>query len=136
MESYDRGNPARGGIAGLQLKNNNIKRVKHAVRPAGLKGRGRHMSATAIIYLIIQIAAGAIGGNIFAKITQFTLGILGNSIVGAVGGAIGGFIFQGLGPELTSTLSIGSILLQAAIGAISGAILTVFASLFMHPIDY
>jgi hypothetical protein len=44
------------------------------------------MSTTTIIYLIIQIAAGAIGGNIFAKITQFTLGPLGNSIVGAVGG--------------------------------------------------
>jgi uncharacterized membrane protein YeaQ/YmgE (transglycosylase-associated protein family) len=94
------------------------------------------MSATTIIYLIIQIAAGAIGGNIFAKITQFTLGPIGNSIVGAVGGAIGGFIFQGLGPELTGAISIGSVLLQTAIGAISGAILTVFASLFMHPIDY
>jgi hypothetical protein len=34
------------------------------------------MSATTIIYIIIQIAAGAIGGNIFAKITQFTLGPL------------------------------------------------------------
>jgi hypothetical protein len=37
--------------------------------------------------------------------------------------------------ELTSGLAIGSVLLQTAIGAISGAILTVFASLFMHPID-
>ena len=54
------------------------------------------MSATTIIYLIIQIAAGAIGGNIFAKITQFTLGPLVNSIVGAVGGALGGLIFQSL----------------------------------------
>ena len=96
------------------------------------------MSATTIIYLIIQIVAGAIGGNIFAKITQFTLGPLYNSIVGAVGGAIGGFIFQSLGPELTSGsgLEIGTLLLQAAIGAVSGAIVTVFASLFMHPIDY
>ena len=96
------------------------------------------MSATTFIYLIIQIAAGAIGGNIFAKVTQFTLGPLYNAIVGAVGGAIGGFIFQGLGPALTSGsgLEIGSIILQAAIGAVSGAILTVFASLFMHPIDY
>jgi len=94
------------------------------------------MSTTTIIYLITQIVAGAIGGNIFAKITQFSLGPLGNSIVGAVGGAIGGFIFQGLGPELTSSLAIGSVLLQTAIGAVSGAILTVFASLFMHPIDY
>jgi len=41
-----------------------------------------------------------------------------------------------LGPELTGAITIGSILLQAAIGAVSGAIVTVFASLFMHPIDY
>jgi uncharacterized membrane protein YeaQ/YmgE (transglycosylase-associated protein family) len=94
------------------------------------------MSATTIIYLIIQIAAGAIGGNIFAKVTQFTLGPLVNSIVGAVGGALGGFIFQSLGPELTGAITIGSVLLQTAIGAVSGAIVTVFASLFMHPIDY
>ena len=95
------------------------------------------MSATTIIYLIIQIVAGAIGGNIFAKITQFTLGPIVNAIVGAVGGAIGGFIFQGLGPELTSSgVTIGAVLLQTAIGAVSGAILTVFASLFMNPIDY
>ena len=94
------------------------------------------MSATTVVYLIVQIVAGAIGGNIFAKVTQFTLGPLYNSIVGAVGGALGGLIFQGLGPEMTGGLAIGSILLQTAIGAVSGAIVTVFASLFMHPIDY
>jgi uncharacterized membrane protein YeaQ/YmgE (transglycosylase-associated protein family) len=94
------------------------------------------MSATIIIYVVIQIVAGAIGGNIFAKITQFTLGPLYNSIVGAVGGAIGGYIFLSLGPEMTGGLTAGSVLLQAAIGAASGAIVTVFASLFMHPIDY
>lgn len=95
------------------------------------------MDATTIVSVVIQIVAGAIGGNIFAKITQFTLGTLGNSLVGAVGGAIGGFIYQGLGAALTTGgLGVGSVLLQVAIGAISGAILTVFASLFMHPIDY
>jgi uncharacterized membrane protein YeaQ/YmgE (transglycosylase-associated protein family) len=95
------------------------------------------MSATTIIYIIIQIAAGAAGGNIFAKVTQFTLGPLYNSIVGAVGGALGGFLFQALAPELTSGgIAIGSIIVQSAIGAVCGAIVTVFASLFMHPIDY
>lgn len=96
------------------------------------------MSAEVIIGLLVQIAAGAIGGNIFAKVTQFTLGPIYNSLVGAAGGAIGGFIFQGLGPGLASgdSLSVGYLLLQVAIGAVSGAILTVFASLFMNPIDY
>jgi hypothetical protein len=96
------------------------------------------MSAAMIIGLLIQIISGAIGGNIFAKVTQFTLGPVYNSVMGAIGGAIGGIIFQGLGPGLTSgdSLGVGFLLLQAAIGAVSGAILTVFASLFWNPIDY
>ena len=79
------------------------------------------MSAAMIISLIIQIVSGAIGGNIFAKVTQFTLGPIYNSIMGAVGGAIGGLIFQGLGPGLTSgdSLGIGFLLLQAAVGAVT-----------------
>jgi uncharacterized membrane protein YeaQ/YmgE (transglycosylase-associated protein family) len=92
--------------------------------------------STTIINIIIQIVAGAIGGNLFAKITQFTLGRIGDTLVGAIGGALGGFIFQGLIETAGSTLDVGSVLLQAAIGAVSGAILTVFASLLVHPIDY
>jgi uncharacterized membrane protein YeaQ/YmgE (transglycosylase-associated protein family) len=96
------------------------------------------MTTTTIIYILIQIAAGAIGGNIFAKITQFTLGTVGNTLVGAVGGGLGGLIFQSLGPEMASGggITIGAIFLQTAIGAVSGAIVTVFASLFWKPIDY
>jgi hypothetical protein len=82
---------------------------------------------------MIQMISGAIGGNILAKVTRFTLGPIYNSIVGAVGGAIGGFIFQtvGVGAELTSydSLGITSMLLQVAISAVSGAILTMFADL-------
>lgn len=39
----------------------------------------------------------ATGGNIFAKITWFTLDPIGNTIVRAGGGALGGQILQGLG---------------------------------------
>ena len=87
-----------------------------------------------ITFLMIQMISGAIGGNIFAKLTRFTLGFIYNSIVGAVGGALGGFIFQivGVGAELTSydPLGIRSLLLQSAIGAGTGAFLTVFAGMF------
>ncbi|QBR71928.1 hypothetical protein CU048_12335 [Beijerinckiaceae bacterium] len=92
--------------------------------------------STTIINVIIQIVAGAIGGNLFAKITQFTMGRIGDTLVGAVGGAIGGFVFQGLIGASGGGLDIGSVLLQVAIGAMSGAILTVFASLLLNPIDY
>lgn len=95
------------------------------------------MDATTIVLFIILIATGAIGGNIFAKVTTFTLGTKMNSIIGALGGAIGGFVFQGLTAGLTSGgLSAGSLVLEIFIGAISGAILTVIASLFWNPIEY
>jgi hypothetical protein len=59
-------------------------------------------------------------------------------LIQIISGAIGGVIFQGLGPGLTSgdPLGAGYLLLQAGIGAVSGAILMVFASLFWNPIDY
>jgi hypothetical protein len=46
---------------------------------------------------MIQMISGAIGGNIFAKLTRFTLGPIYNSIVGAVGGALGCFHLSGRG---------------------------------------
>jgi uncharacterized membrane protein YeaQ/YmgE (transglycosylase-associated protein family) len=93
------------------------------------------MDATTIISFLVLIVAGVIGGNIFAKVTTFTLGPLMNSIFGAVGGAIGAFVFQGLG-VLSGGFGIGSLILQVVVGAMSGAILTVIASLFWHPIEY
>jgi hypothetical protein len=59
-------------------------------------------------------------------------------LIQIISSAIGGLIFQGWGPGLTSgdPLGVGYLLLQAAIGAVGGAILTVFASLFWNPIDY
>jgi hypothetical protein len=48
------------------------------------------------------------------------------------------FRAEGWGPGLMSgdPVGIGFLLLQAAVGAMSGAIVTVFASLFWNPIDY
>ena len=41
--------------------------------------------------LIIQLVAGAIGGNVAAKaMPDKSLGNLGNTIAGVVGGALGG----------------------------------------------
>jgi uncharacterized membrane protein YeaQ/YmgE (transglycosylase-associated protein family) len=93
------------------------------------------MDSTTIIGVIIQIVAGVIGGNVFAKVTTFTLGPMLNSVFGAVGGAIGSFVFQGLG-LFSSGFSVGSLILLVVTGAMSGAILAVIASLFWHPIEY
>ena len=45
------------------------------------------MNTAVIINLIIQLVAGAAGGNGLGKmLQQFTLGPLGNTIAGAIGG--------------------------------------------------
>jgi uncharacterized membrane protein YeaQ/YmgE (transglycosylase-associated protein family) len=58
------------------------------------------MSAT-IINLIVQLIAGALGGNAAgATMKNLDLGTLGNTIAGAIGGAGGGTLFTALLPML------------------------------------
>ena len=50
------------------------------------------MSGT-LINLIIQLVAGAIGGNVAGNaLKDYDLGMLGNSISGAIGGVAGGTV--------------------------------------------
>src|SRR5260370_16669243 len=58
------------------------------------------MSET-LINVIIQIVAGAIGGNgAGAALKDLNLGTLGNTIAGAIGGAAGGQLLSALIPAL------------------------------------
>jgi hypothetical protein len=86
------------------------------------------MSAT-IINLIIQLIAGAVGGNAAgAGLKDYSLGTIGNTIAGAIGGAGGGQILTALLPMLAGaggTVDIGAVLGQAVGGAVAGAIVTV-----------
>jgi len=60
------------------------------------------MSGT-LINLIIQLIAGAVGGNaVGAGVKNVDLGTLGNSIAGAIGGAGGGALLTALLPLLAS----------------------------------
>jgi len=86
------------------------------------------MSGT-LVNLIIQIIAGAIGGNIAGSaLKDYSLGTVGNSIAGLVGGGIGGQILQALVPALAQTASTtdwGAIVGQVAGGGVGGAILMI-----------
>ncbi len=87
------------------------------------------MSGT-IINLIVQIVAGAIGGNAAGTfLKNLDLSPLAKTITGAAGGGIGGTILQGLIPALSSAassggLDIGVMLGNLAGGGITGAIVT------------
>ncbi len=57
----------------------------------------------ALMPIIIQLISGAVGGNVIGAILKkFSLGMLGNSIAGLVGGGLGG---QLLGPMLGSGMA-------------------------------
>lgn len=92
-----------------------------------------------IIPLIIQLVAGAAGGNILGSLVKnISLGTAGNSIAGAVGGVGGAWILDSLlgggavdpavaGAVAASGLDIGSIIQQVLGGGVGGGILMAIA---------
>ena len=78
------------------------------------------MSGT-IVNLIIQLIAGAAGGNIAGSLLkQYNLGTLGNSIAGIVGGGLGGQLLgmlMGTGAS-GGGMDIGSLIAQVVGGGV------------------
>ena len=74
--------------------------------------------------LIISLISGAVGGNAAgAAMPDRSLGTLGNSLAGIVGGGVGGWIIQTLVPALAQGGDVGSILGNVAGGGVGGALL-------------
>lgn len=73
-----------------------------------------------LIPLLIQLASGALGGNVAgALLKNLSLGTVGNSLAGIVGGGLGSQLLPMLaGPDILS-----SIVGQVAGGGVGGAIL-------------
>lgn len=88
-----------------------------------------------IVTLIIQLVAGAVGGNVAgAAIKQYNLGTLWNSVAGIVGGGIGGQILGAIVPSLgaaaaSGSLDIGSIIGQVVGGGVGGGVLMVIVGI-------
>lgn len=86
------------------------------------------MSGT-LINLIIQLISGAVGGNIAGvALKDYSLGTLGNSIAGVVGGGVGGWLLQSLVPALAQTASTtdwSAVVGQVASGGVGGAVLMI-----------
>lgn len=89
-----------------------------------------------IIGLITNLIGGAVGGNATgAGLKDLSLGVLGNTIAGVVGGALGVYIIQGV--NLLNQLglaetTLGTVLGQAGTGLISGSILTAVVGLIRN----
>src|SRR5262245_1223657 len=80
-----------------------------------------------IISLIIEVISGAIGGNVAgAAMKENSLGTVGNSIAGIVGGGLGGTILQSITGNVATgggSLDLTTILSNVAGGGVGGAIL-------------
>ena len=78
--------------------------------------------------LLIQLVSGAVGGNVAgAVLKKFSLGTVGNSIVGILGGGLGGQILGMLGMggagAAAGAMDVGSIVSSVAGGGVGGAVL-------------
>jgi hypothetical protein len=93
------------------------------------------MSA-AIINLIIQIIAGAVGGNVVGAASKdVTLGTPGNTIAGAIGGVAGGQLLTALIPMMagvSNNVDIGALASQAVGGGVAGAIVAAVVGLIKN----
>jgi len=75
--------------------------------------------------LIISLIAGAVGGNVAgAAIKKISLGTLGNSIAGILGGGLGAQILSaaGLGAALDGSTDLTAILSSVASGGVGGGV--------------
>lgn len=98
-----------------------------------------------IIGFIIQIVAGAIGGNaVGAGAKNYSLGTAGNSVVGAIGGLILGQILAAMGigePGMVTAegaaptgggMDVGALIAQIVGGGAGGAVLTLIGGLIKN----
>lgn len=91
-----------------------------------------------LVNLIIQLVAGAAGGNgAAAAMKNVDLGKLGNTIAGALGGVGGGqlldmFMTGGAAAGAAGGLDIGSIIGQLVGGGAGGAVLTIVVGLLKN----
>jgi hypothetical protein len=115
------------------------RRARQPIKQTGKAGKGEAEMWGGIIGLIIQLIAGAVGGNVAgAALKQYDLGTLGNSVAGIVGGGLGaqliGALIGGTGAAGTGGLDIGSIIGQIASGGVGGGILMVIVGLIKQMI--
>lgn len=82
-----------------------------------------------ITQLLVEVVAGAAGGNIAANIfKQYSLGTAGNTIAGILGGAVGGQILSII-LSLTAQggMDIGTVIENLVGGGLGGAVLLIVA---------
>jgi len=80
-----------------------------------------------LLPIIVQLVSGAVGGNVAgAAMKDKSLGTIGNSIAGIVGGGIGGQLLNVLGIAVTTGgVDVNSMAGSAGSGGVGGAVLLI-----------
>lgn len=87
------------------------------------------------INLIISLISGAVGGNVAgAALKDQSLGTLGNSLAGILGGGAGSMILQALGMLSASGggLDLGAVLGNLASGGVGGGLVMIVIGLIKN----
>ncbi len=81
-----------------------------------------------IVGVVVNLVSGLVGGNVAgAALKDKSLGAIGNSIAGIVGGAASVYILQAVGVLNSlgmSNMTLGSILGSVGTSAVGGGVLT------------
>jgi hypothetical protein len=80
----------------------------------------------ALLPMIIQLISGAVGGNVAGGLLKnFSLGTLWNSVVGILGGGLGGQLLGmlGMGVGASGGMDLTGILSSVAAGGAGGGVL-------------
>ena len=93
--------------------------------------------------LIIQLIAGIVGGHAAATAAKdYNFGVVGHTIVGALGGGLSGYFFQTLavtmvtGADTLNEPRFGEqIVLQGLTGLVAGGIAVLLFGIVKHAID-
>lgn len=80
----------------------------------------------AILPLIIQLVSGAAGGNIIGQVAKgVSLGPVGNSAIGAIGGLVGSWLINSfVGPGAADPTAVAAIIQSLLGGGVSGGVVT------------
>lgn len=79
-----------------------------------------------LVPLLIQLVSGAVGGNVAGALKKdMSLGTVGNSIAGILGGGLGGWLLGllGISGGGEGTMDLGNIVGSIAGGGVGGGIL-------------
>ena len=89
-----------------------------------------------LLPLIVQLASGAIGGNLAGSLMKkFSMGTLWNSVLGILGGGLGGQLLGMLGLDLSGGMDLAGILGSVAGGGVGGGVIMAIVGMIKNAMN-